>query len=79
MDRRLGEPPQRAPHKADHGRGRARLVSDALSLFFTRLWFSQPDPLAGSVLWTTLDQCPRYPPSWVWGLGLLALATAVAS
>lgn len=49
----------------------------ALSVFFICLWFSQPDPLQGSTLWTTLDQLSQAPTTLGVGLGLLALATAV--
>ncbi|SNY24986.1 hypothetical protein [Paractinoplanes atraurantiacus] len=53
------------------------IVVVALSLFFVRLWFSQPGPLEGSALWTTLDQLSQAPTTLALGLGLLALATAV--
>jgi hypothetical protein len=52
------------------------MVMVALSLFFICLWYSQPDPLEGSALWTTLDQLSQAPTTLALGLGLLALATA---
>ncbi|GAA2855282.1 hypothetical protein Acy02nite_73060 [Actinoplanes cyaneus] len=53
------------------------IVVVALSLFFVSLWFSQPEPLEGRALWTTLDQLSQAPTTLALGLGLLALATAV--
>ncbi|GAA4604714.1 hypothetical protein BJY16_005114 [Actinoplanes octamycinicus] len=53
------------------------VVVVALSLYFICLWFSQPGPLEGSALWTSLDQLSQAPTTMVLGLGLLALAAAV--
>jgi hypothetical protein len=52
------------------------IVVVALSLFFICLWYSQPEPLEGNALWTSLDQLAQAPTTLALGLGLLALATA---
>ncbi|BCJ47547.1 hypothetical protein GCM10010168_19050 [Actinoplanes ianthinogenes] len=53
------------------------IVVVAVSLFFISQWYSQPEPLEGDSLWTTLDQLSQGPATLALGLGLLALAVAV--
>ncbi|AEV83104.1 hypothetical protein ACWT_2085 [Actinoplanes sp. SE50] len=48
----------------------------AASLYFICLWYTQPGPLEGRPLWTTLDQLSGAPTTLVFGLGMLALVTA---